>query len=53
MPEGVQTRAADMEHVQMPPLDTFVHDDAFFAALERDRAPILDGLLDDLRRYYG
>jgi cytosine/adenosine deaminase-related metal-dependent hydrolase len=52
MPEGALTRAADMEHVQMPPLDTFVHDDAFFAALERDKAPILDGLLDELRRYY-
>ncbi len=53
MPEGALTRAADMDHVQMPPLDTFAHDDAFFAALERDRAPILDGLLDDLRKYYG
>jgi hypothetical protein len=53
MPEGRAERAADMAHVVVPPLDTLVHDDAFFAALERDKAPILDGLLDDLRKYYG
>jgi len=53
MPEGTLTRAADMEHVTVPPLDTFRHDEAFFDALGRERAPILDGLLDDLRKYYG
>jgi hypothetical protein len=42
-----------MEHVTVPPLDTFRHDEAFFDALGRERAPILDGLLDDLRKYYG
>jgi 5-methylthioadenosine/S-adenosylhomocysteine deaminase len=54
MPDGTAplARAADMEHVTIPPLDTFRHDDAFFGALERDRAPILDGLLDGLRDYY-
>jgi 5-methylthioadenosine/S-adenosylhomocysteine deaminase len=54
MPEGSAplTRAADMANVKMPPLDTFRHDAAFFRALKRDRAPILDGLLDALRDYY-
>ncbi len=52
MPEGRLTRAADMSNVVMPPLDSFRHDAAFFGALARDRAPILDGLLDGLRGYY-
>jgi 5-methylthioadenosine/S-adenosylhomocysteine deaminase len=52
MPEGRLERAADMSNVKMPPLDTLRHDAAFFRALKRDKAPILDGLLDDLRSYY-
>lgn len=52
MPEGARTRAADMTNVKMPPLDSFRHDAAFFRALTRRRAPILDGLLDGLRDYY-
>jgi hypothetical protein len=52
MPEGRLTRAADMSNVKMPPLDSFRHDADFFRALERNRAPILDGLLDGLRSYY-
>jgi hypothetical protein len=36
----------------MPPLDTLHHDEAFFRALSRRHAPILDGLLDKLRDYY-
>jgi hypothetical protein len=36
----------------MPPLDTLRHDAAFFRALRKDRAAILDGLLDGLRDYY-
>ena len=51
-PTGPLERAADMANVVIPPLDTFRHDEAFFDALERDRAPILDGLLDGLRDYY-
>jgi hypothetical protein len=53
MPEGRLERAADMSNVKMPPLDTLRHDAAFFRALKRDKAPILDGLLDDLRSFYG
>jgi hypothetical protein len=52
MPEGRLTRAADMSNVVMPPLDSFRHNAAIFRALARDRAPILDGLLDGLRGYY-
>lgn len=52
MPEGHRLGAADMSNVKMPPLDTLRHDAAFFRALKRDRAPILDGLLDGLRDYY-
>jgi 5-methylthioadenosine/S-adenosylhomocysteine deaminase len=52
MPSGPLERAADLSNVKMPPLDTLRHDAAFFRALERDRAPILDGLLDELRAYY-
>jgi 5-methylthioadenosine/S-adenosylhomocysteine deaminase len=52
MPEGRLMRAADMSNVVMPPLDSFRHDAAFFRALARDRAPILDGLLEGLRNYY-
>jgi 5-methylthioadenosine/S-adenosylhomocysteine deaminase len=52
MPEGRLERAADMSNVKMPPLDTLRHDAPFFRALKRDKAPILDGLLDDLRNYY-
>src|SRR5262245_37810739 len=53
MPEGRLDRAADMSHVKMPPLDTLRHDAAVFRALRKDKAPILDGLLDRLRDYYG
>jgi len=52
MPEGRLERAADLTNVKMPPLDTLRHDAAFFRALRREKAPILDGLLDDLRDYY-
>jgi 5-methylthioadenosine/S-adenosylhomocysteine deaminase len=52
MPEGRLERAADLTNVKMPPLDTLRHDAAFFRALRRDKAPILDGLLDGLRDYY-
>ncbi len=52
MPAGRLDRAADLSNVVLPPLDTFRHDAAFFRALERDRAPILDGLLDGLSSYY-
>jgi hypothetical protein len=52
MPEGAAERGLDLANVKMPPLDTLHHDDAFFAALTRTRAPILDGLLDGLRDYY-
>jgi 5-methylthioadenosine/S-adenosylhomocysteine deaminase len=52
MPEGRLERAADLTNVKMPPLDTLRHDAAFFKALARDKAPILDGLLDRLRDYY-
>ena len=52
MPEGRLERAADMTNVKMPPLDALRHDAAFFKALRRDKAPILDGLLDGLHDYY-
>ena len=52
MPEGRLERAADMSNVTIPPLDTLRHDQAFFHALVRDEAPILNGLLDDLPGYY-
>jgi 5-methylthioadenosine/S-adenosylhomocysteine deaminase len=52
MPEGRLERAADMSNVTMPPLDTLHHDQPFFHALAREKAPILDGLLDDLPGYY-
>jgi 5-methylthioadenosine/S-adenosylhomocysteine deaminase len=52
MPEGRLDRAADLTNVKMPPLDTLRHDATFFRALRKDRAPILDGLLDGLRDYY-
>jgi 5-methylthioadenosine/S-adenosylhomocysteine deaminase len=52
MPEGHQLGAADMSNVKMPPLDTLRHDAAFFRALSRRKAPILDGLLDGLSDYY-
>ena len=52
MPEGRLDRAADLTNVKMPPLDTLRHDAAFFRALRKDRAAILDGLLDGLRDYY-
>ena len=52
MPEGRLERAADLEHVKMPPLDTFRHDAAFFRALKPKNAPILNGLLDRLDDYY-
>jgi hypothetical protein len=42
--------AADLGEVRIPPLDPLAHDDDFFAALRS--APILGGLLDDLRGYY-
>jgi cytosine/adenosine deaminase-related metal-dependent hydrolase len=53
MPEGPLTRAVDLSTVTIPPLDTLRHDAAFFRALERSKAPILDGLLDRLPDYYG
>jgi hypothetical protein len=43
---------ADLGPVVVPPLDTLAHDAAFLRALGRDRAPILDGLLDGLRDFY-
>jgi hypothetical protein len=52
MPEGRLERAADMSKVTIPPLDTLHHDNAFFHALSQQKAPILNGLLDDLHRYY-
>jgi 5-methylthioadenosine/S-adenosylhomocysteine deaminase len=52
MPEGRATRAVDLTTVEIPPLDTLRHDPAFFGALKRSKAPILDGLLDGLRAYY-
>ncbi len=52
MPEGHRLGAADMSNVKMPPLDTLRHDAAFFRALSRKKAPILDGLLDGLSDYY-
>jgi 5-methylthioadenosine/S-adenosylhomocysteine deaminase len=52
MPEGRLTRAADMSTVKIPPLDSLRHDATFFRALRRERAPILNGLLDGLREYY-
>lgn len=52
MPSGALERGVDLSDVKMPPLDTLRHDAAFFRALKRDRAPILDGLLDRLRAYY-
>jgi 5-methylthioadenosine/S-adenosylhomocysteine deaminase len=39
--------------VNVPPLDTIAHDAAFLRGLDVSRAPILAGLLDGLRRYYG
>ena len=42
----------DLGPVAMPPLDTLAHDRAFFEELAVDRAPILGGLLDDLRSYF-
>jgi hypothetical protein len=36
--------------VRIPPLDTLVHDAAYFRAIER--APLHGGLLDGLRAYY-
>jgi hypothetical protein len=44
--------ADDLRSVTIPPLDSLTHDAQFFDALPRDRAPILDGLLDRLREYY-
>jgi 5-methylthioadenosine/S-adenosylhomocysteine deaminase len=44
--------ADDLRSVTIPPLDSLTHDARFFDALPRDRAPILDGLLDRLREYY-
>jgi hypothetical protein len=41
-----------MSNVKMPPLDTLRHDAAFLPGARRDKAPILDGLLDGLRKYY-
>jgi 5-methylthioadenosine/S-adenosylhomocysteine deaminase len=52
MPEGHRLGAADMSNVKMPPLDTLRHDAAFFRALKRSKAPILDGLLENLNKYY-
>jgi hypothetical protein len=52
MPEGPADRGLDLARVTMPPLDTLHHDEAFFRALSRRHAPILDGLLDKLRDYY-
>ena len=52
MPSGPLERGVDLSNVKMPALDTLRHDAAFFRALKRDRAPILDGLLDKLRDYY-
>ncbi len=52
-PGGLQVEPltqADLAKVQIPELDTLVHDAAFFSALES--APILGGLLNDLRRRY-
>lgn len=42
----------DLGPATMPTLDTLAHDDAFFDMLAVERAPILDGLLDDLRSYF-
>jgi hypothetical protein len=42
----------DLGPATMPALDTLAHDDAFFDQLAVERAPILDGLLDDLRSYF-
>jgi hypothetical protein len=36
--------------VRIPPLDSLVHDAAYFRAVKR--APIHGGLLDGLRSYY-
>jgi len=42
----------DLEPATMPALDTLAHDAAFFDRLSVERAPILDGLLDNLRSYF-
>ena len=42
--------AAALTEVAIPPLDSLVHDEPFFEALQR--APILGGLLNGLRDYY-
>ena len=55
MPGGELTEeiaAGDLGPVVIPPIDSLAHDAAFFDALSATRAPILAGLLDDLRRYY-
>jgi cytosine/adenosine deaminase-related metal-dependent hydrolase len=41
---------ADPAKTKIPPLDSLAHDDEYLGAVER--APILGGLLDDLRSYY-
>jgi hypothetical protein len=46
------TSVRDLGPATMPALDTLAHDDAFFDQLAVERAPVLDGLLDDLRSYF-
>lgn len=56
MPGGEIAReissARDLGDMTMPELDTLFHDKNFFDRLTVERAPILGGLLDDLRSYF-
>lgn len=42
--------ALDLREAKIPPLDSLVHDDAYFDAV--DRAPLHGGVLSGLRAYY-
>jgi hypothetical protein len=42
--------ALDLREARIPPLDSLVHDDAYFDAI--DRAPLHGGVLSGLRAYY-